>query len=234
MNRNLLLSLSLLTVSCGPAWSQIVPQQSAQPVAKETHAVKATQTTKSTPVASQPVEAAPAVAAEAADKSAGVQADKPGSEQIPAGGNSAVSEDPSDVTPPDIDVPLTFDSERYGSPITLQPSMQKANTIAPAPMAASNTTSVPSALTSGNTVRVQGLTNFEALTNIMANAFIILGIAWGGPSLVSAFMRAGAGEQNGLKVILHVVMSLVGIMAIPGVVNWLVASGREAGVFLSL
>lgn len=103
--------------------------------------------------------------------------------------------------------------------------------VTPSPMVP-NATSVPSVITTGDTVRQPGLQNAEALTNIIGNGVIILGISWAGPSLIAAFMRMSAGESDGLKCVLHVVCALVGLMAIPGVVNWLVAAGRDAGVFV--
>ena len=39
------------------------------------------------------------------------------------------------------------------------------------------------------TVRVNNLANLEALLNIIANGMEILGIAWGGPTMVMGFMH---------------------------------------------
>lgn len=93
-----------------------------------------------------------------------------------------------------------------------------------------NATVIPGINTSG-TVRVQNLANLEALTNIIANGMIILGIAWGGPTIIMGFMSMSAGQQDALKRIIWGLCGVTGGMATPGVINWLVASGRDAGLF---
>jgi hypothetical protein len=46
------------------------------------------------------------------------------------------------------------------------------------------------------TVRVNNLANLEALLNIIANGMEILGIAWGGPTMIMGFMHMAAGSAT--------------------------------------
>jgi hypothetical protein len=60
-------------------------------------------------------------------------------------------------------------------------------------------------LTAGGTsrsVRVNNLANLEALLNIIANGMEILGIAWGGPTMIMGFMHMAAGTQDAMKRVL--------------------------------
>ncbi len=93
-----------------------------------------------------------------------------------------------------------------------------------------NATVIPGISTAG-TVRVNNLANLEALTNIIANGMIILGIAWGGPSIIMGFYHMAAGTQDALKRVIWGMCGVTGGMATPGAINWLVASGRDAGLF---
>lgn len=93
-----------------------------------------------------------------------------------------------------------------------------------------NTTVIPG-VSSAGTVRVNNLANLEALTNIIANGMIILGIAWGGPSIIMGFYHMSAGTQDALKRVVWGLCGVTGGMASPGAINWLVASGRDAGLF---
>lgn len=217
MYRNLILCLSLLTIACvAPAGAQIVPKTSlpeaaqvkVEPVVqKETKPESVDKGAKLEPVASS--------------KNSEVVETKTAEKSSPKSDELALEHDQADG--------IVFDSEKIAAAPLPQALQQK---VAPAPMMDSKTSSVPSVLTSGDTVRQPGLQNAEALFNIVANGVIVLGIAWGGPSLIMAFMRLGAGQQDGLKCVMHVVLALIGLMAMPGVVNWLVASGRDAGVFV--
>ncbi len=109
------------------------------------------------------------------------------------------------------------------------PVLQGAMNGTVAPQGA-NATVVPG-INSAGTVRVQNLANLEALTNIIANGMIILGIAWGGPTIIMGFMAMSAGQQDALKRIIWGLCGVTGGIATPGVINWLVASGRDAGLF---
>ncbi len=84
--------------------------------------------------------------------------------------------------------------------------------------------------TSG-TVRVNNLANLEALLNIIANGMEILGIAWGGPTMIMGFMHMAAGTQDAMKRVLWGGAGVTGGLATPGCINWLVASARDANLF---
>jgi hypothetical protein len=81
------------------------------------------------------------------------------------------------------------------------------------------------------TVRVNNLANLEALLNIIANGMEILGIAWGGPTMIMGFMHMAAGTQDAMKRVLWGACGVTGGLATPGCINWLVASARDANLF---
>jgi hypothetical protein len=81
------------------------------------------------------------------------------------------------------------------------------------------------------TVRVNNLANLEALLNIVTNGMEILGIAWGGPTMVMGFMHMAAGSHDAMKKVLFGSAGVTGGLATPGVINWLVASCRDANLF---
>ena len=81
------------------------------------------------------------------------------------------------------------------------------------------------------TVRVNNLANLEALLNIIANGMEILGIAWGGPTMIMGFMHMAAGTQDAMKRVLFGGAGVTGGLATPGAINWLVASARDANLF---
>ena len=81
------------------------------------------------------------------------------------------------------------------------------------------------------TVRVNNLANLEALLNIIANGMEILGIAWGGPTMIMGFMHMAAGSQDAMKRVLWGCGGVTGGLATPGCINWLVASARDANLF---
>jgi hypothetical protein len=81
------------------------------------------------------------------------------------------------------------------------------------------------------TVRVNNLANLEALLNIIANGMEILGIAWGGPTMIMGFMHMAAGTQDAMKRVLFGCAGVTGGLATPGCINWLVASARDANLF---
>jgi hypothetical protein len=86
-------------------------------------------------------------------------------------------------------------------------------------------------LNTAGTVRVNNLANLEALLNIIANGMEILGIAWGGPTMIMGFMHMAAGTQDAMKRVLSGAAGVTGGLATPGVINWLVASARDANLF---
>ncbi|HEY9713128.1 MAG TPA: hypothetical protein V6C72_06640, partial [Chroococcales cyanobacterium] len=81
------------------------------------------------------------------------------------------------------------------------------------------------------TVRVNNLANLEALLNIIANGMEILGIAWGGPTMIMGFMHMAAGTQDAMKRVMFGAAGVTGGLATPGCINWLVASARDANLF---
>jgi len=95
---------------------------------------------------------------------------------------------------------------------------------------AGDATVVQGVNTSG-TVRVNNLANLEALLNILANGLEILGIAWGGPTMIMGFMHMAAGTHDAMKRVLFGAAGVTGGLATPGAINWLVASARDANLF---
>lgn len=112
---------------------------------------------------------------------------------------------------------------------SLAPKLQGATngTIAPKGADATFITGVNTA----GTVRVNNLSNLEALLNIVANGMEILGIAWGGPTLIYGFMKMAAGSKDSVKGIIQGCCGVTGGLATPGLINWLVASARDANLF---
>lgn len=86
-------------------------------------------------------------------------------------------------------------------------------------------------LNTAGTVRVNNLSNLEALLNIIANGMEILGIAWGGPTMIFGFMKMAAGTQDSVKKVILGAAGVTGGLATPGCINWLVASARDANLF---
>lgn len=111
----------------------------------------------------------------------------------------------------------------------LAPSLQGATngTIGPKE---ENATVIRGVNTAG-TVRVNNLANLEALLNIIANGMEILGIAWGGPTMIWGCMCLAAGTQDAIKRIIWGTAGVTGGLATPGCINWLVASCRDANLF---
>lgn len=112
---------------------------------------------------------------------------------------------------------------------SLAPRLQGATngTIAPQGRDATFITGINTA----GTVRVNNLSNLEALLNIIANGLEILGIAWGGPTLIYGFMKMAAGTKEAIKGIIVGCCGVTGGLATPGLINWLVASARDANLF---
>ena len=129
----------------------------------------------------------------------------------------------------------------YGSqsPNTQTQSMQGGLATAPSLSGATNGTIGPqgqdatyvTGVNTAGTVRVNNLANLEALLNIIANGLEILGIAWGGPTMILGFMHMAAGTQDAMKRVLFGAAGVTGGLATPGCINWLVASARDANLF---
>jgi hypothetical protein len=122
---------------------------------------------------------------------------------------------------------------------TYSQTEQLGNAVAPNLQGATNGTIGPqgadatfvTGLNTAGTVRVNNLANLEALLNIIANGMEILGIAWGGPTMIMGFMHMAAGTQDAMKRVLFGAAGVTGGLATPGCINWLVASARDANLF---
>ena len=123
----------------------------------------------------------------------------------------------------------TYTQTQNSTQMTAAPNLQGATngTIAPQGPDATVITGVNTA----GTVRVNNLANLEALLNIIANGMEILGIAWGGPTMIMGFMHMAAGTQDAMKRVLWGAAGVTGGLATPGCINWLVASARDANLF---
>jgi len=118
-------------------------------------------------------------------------------------------------------------------------SLQTQDSKAPTLQGATNGTIAPqgtdatyiTGVNTAGTVRVNNLANLEALLNIIANGMEILGIAWGGPTMIMGFMKMAAGTQDAMKSVLFGAAGVTGGLATPGCINWLVASARDANLF---
>ena len=125
------------------------------------------------------------------------------------------------------------------SPNTATQTMQGGLATAPSLSGATNGTIGPqgtdatyvTGVNTAGTVRVNNLANLEALLNIIANGLEILGIAWGGPTMIMGFMHMAAGTQDAMKRVLFGAAGVTGGLATPGCINWLVASARDANLF---
>lgn len=113
--------------------------------------------------------------------------------------------------------------------MTYAPMLQGATNGTVGPQGADAT--VIQGVNTAGTVRVNNLANLEALLNIIANGMEILGIAWGGPTMIMGFMHMAAGTQDAMKRVLWGAAGVTGGLATPGCINWLVASARDANLF---
>ncbi len=111
----------------------------------------------------------------------------------------------------------------------VSPLLQGATNGTIAPQGAEAT--VVQGVNTAGTVRVNNLANLEALLNIIANGMEILGIAWGGPTMIMGFMHMAAGSHDAMKKVLFGCVGVTGGLATPGCINWLVASCRDAALF---
>jgi len=90
---------------------------------------------------------------------------------------------------------------------------------------------------SKGTVKVNNLANLEALLNILANGVEILGVAVGGPlclfgvpaGIILLFFK-GKRWFGAILLVLGPIILGFGL-ATPGIINWLVASARDGGLF---
>lgn len=78
---------------------------------------------------------------------------------------------------------------------------------------------------------MNNLANLEALLNIIANGMEILGVVWGGATMIMGFMRLGSGADGAISRIILGAVGVSGGLCTPGIINWLVASARDANLF---
>lgn len=242
MYRTLLLSLTFTICVTQAAEAQIVPgkvggAESAavsSPIAEATPAKSVSSSasdSSSETVAAATVSSEP-VATQAQTKPETDQSSSPWKDGGKSQSSVAAAKEPIEF-----DDPFATDVKVDTSKFQSAPEVASASSNGAVPSAMVSekpqTTSVPGINTSG-TVRVENLQNAEALFNVLANGLIALGIAWAGPSLMMSFFRLGASEQGAMKHVMHVILGLLGLIAMPAVINWLVASGRDAGIFLGL
>lgn len=95
-------------------------------------------------------------------------------------------------------------------------------------------TTVIAGINTAGTVRVNNLANLEALLNFIANAFEILGLGTAAGLIISGgwnCLAGNAGAKNSaMRVALGVAIGM-GALSVPGTINWLVASARDANLF---
>ena len=111
---------------------------------------------------------------------------------------------------------------------------QETNANAPALQAATNGTVGPqgadatyiTGIDTAGTIRVNNLANIEALLNIVANLIEMAGISFGGFIIVDGCRKG----FNVNKLVYGIAAILLGL-ATPGVINWLVASARDANLY---
>jgi hypothetical protein len=126
-------------------------------------------------------------------------------------------------------VPYTGAQTIQGGGAGIPPLLQGATNGTLGPQQGQET--IVSGVNTAGTVRVNNLANLEALLNIIANGMEILGIAWGGPTMIMGFMHMAAGTQDAMKRVLFGAAGVTGGLATPGCINWLVASARDANLF---
>jgi hypothetical protein len=123
----------------------------------------------------------------------------------------------------------TLSQTNNSTQMAQSPALQGATNGTIGPQGADAT--VITGVNTAGTVRVNNLANLEALLNIIANGMEILGIAWGGPTMIMGFMHMAAGTQDAMKRVLWGAAGVTGGLATPGCINWLVASARDANLF---
>jgi hypothetical protein len=110
------------------------------------------------------------------------------------------------------------------------PTLQGATNGTIGPQAGDAT--VVQGVNTAGTVRVNNLANLEALLNIIANGMEILGIAWGGPTMIMGFMHMAAGTQDAMKRVLFGAAGVTGGLATPGAINSIIELNERAALGL--
>ena len=89
-------------------------------------------------------------------------------------------------------------------------------------------------INTAGTVRVNNLANLEAVINIFANGSELLGVLLGGFNMIMGALGKSAGFPFPMgrraRFIFGTALLVVGI-AVPGMLNWMVASARDANLF---
>lgn len=94
-------------------------------------------------------------------------------------------------------------------------------------------------INTAGTVRVNNLANLEALLNIVANGIELVGVLFGLSHIICALCRRpldqrifGMGFSTGpVGRFVFGFMVILGGLAVPGCINWLIASARDANLF---
>jgi hypothetical protein len=131
--------------------------------------------------------------------------------------------------------PTSYSQTKYDSFSQYSPTLQGATngTIGPQGADATYITGINTA----GTVRVNNMANLEAMLNIMSNGFEILGILYGGALAIKAIFALAQGtpqENDGYSHSSRLAfgaLCIIGGLATPGLVNWFVASARDANLF---
>ncbi len=92
-------------------------------------------------------------------------------------------------------------------------------------------TNVIEGINTAGTVRVNMLANFESLVNITANGAEVIGIIWASILLVSVYRCMTKNARQDKKRLAFGISIFALALAIPGLVNWLLASARDANLF---
>jgi hypothetical protein len=126
----------------------------------------------------------------------------------------------------------TVSAEEYARHETEAPRLHGAanGTIGPQ---GSDATMIAGINTAG-TVRVNNLANLEALLNVIANGIEILGVLYGGFLILSGGMDLVMDKDPQKSRTMRFAIGatcLIGGLCVPGMINWLVASARDANLF---
>lgn len=129
----------------------------------------------------------------------------------------------------------SYSQRRYEKFANYSPALQGATngTIGPQ---GGDVTYITGVNTAG-TVRVNNMANLEAMLNIMANGLEILGLVFGAAYVIKAIFAIANGtpkEGDGMshsQRLAFGLLSVVAGLAVPGMVNYLVASARDANLF---
>jgi hypothetical protein len=89
-------------------------------------------------------------------------------------------------------------------------------------------TSDAASVNSALSARAEKLSNIENSLNTLANFMEALGIIWGVPTMLVGCMSFRSNMNGGIQTLLYGLAGILGGLATPGCINWLVASFRDA------